>query len=131
MRHAVTSQWVTPQKEHVAELGATMDISADGWFHETLDGPRCEFACIQYRHFGFALPRKDVEGLSERLASLLEMGQCHNDNDSVLFVDWSQEPQGSVMIAFRPDHDCQGRYYDIPKDAASTLLVKLRRLLER
>jgi len=107
-----------------------MDVVVEGWFHETIDGPRCEFACIQHNHFGFALPRKDVEDLADKLAGLLERGKCHTDPDSVLHVDWSDGVEGCVMIAFRPAHDCQGRFYDVPRDAAGALLRKLRRLLD-
>jgi hypothetical protein len=107
-----------------------MDVVVEGWFHETLDGPRCEFACIQHNHFGFALPRQDVKELAEKLADLLNRGECQSESDSVLHVDWSEGVEGWVMIAFRPAHDCQGRFYDISKDAAVVLLRKLRRLLE-
>ena len=107
-----------------------MEVVVEGWFHETDDGPRCEFACIQHNHFGFALPRQDVEVLSEKLATLLESGEFRDDTNSVLHVDWSEGVDGWVMIAFRPDHNCQGRFYDISKDAAVVLLRKLRQLLE-
>ena len=107
-----------------------MEVVVEGWFRETLKGTRCEFACIQHNHFGFSLPRQDVEELVEKLASLLNRGDCHSDSDSILHVDWSEGIEGWVMIAFRPAHDCQGRFYDISKDAAAVLLRKLKRLLE-
>ena len=107
-----------------------MEVIVQGWFHETHAGPRCEFACIEHNHFGFALPRQDVETLSEKLAILLEGGNCQGDPDSVIHVDWTEGVEGWVMIAFRPAHDCEGRFYDISEDAAVELLRKLRQLLE-
>lgn len=103
----------------------------DGWFHEVHSGNACQFACIQYERFGFALTRSQVEVLIRKLASLLRDGVCDVDEDSDLHVDWSQADSDWIMIAFRPSEDCQGRFYDIPKPAARDLLAKLERLRDR
>lgn len=111
-------------------MGEIGEVVVDGWYHESHEGPRCEFACVQHSHFGFALPRQDVEVLARKLAALLEKGEYQSDVDSVLHVDWSEGIEGWVMIAFRPDRHCEGRFYDFSKDAAAQLLRKLRRLLD-
>ena len=108
---------------------STQEVVVAGWFHETHDGPRRDFACIEHNHFGFALPREGIETLASKLASLLECGHCADTPDSSLYVNWTAGAKGWVMIAFRPDHHSEGRFYDISNAAARILLQKLRHLL--
>lgn len=106
-----------------------MDITVEGWFDETHDERSCRFLCVHTIHYGFSVTQPQVENLVSRLATLLETGQCLTDDESVLHVDWSQGDSESVMIAFRPGDDCQGRYYDFPKEAAAGLLDRLKERL--
>jgi len=102
-----------------------MSVTVEGWFHEVHHGEDCQFVCIQYDHFGFALAQEEVEAMIRKLASLLHDNLCDVDEESDLHVDWSQADSDWVMIAFRPSENCQGRFYDIPKSAAADLLEKL------
>lgn len=103
----------------------------EGWFHEKHDGEDCRFVCIQYEHFGFALTSVQVETMIRKLSSLLNDGVCEVDEESELHVDWGQADNAWVMIAFRPSENCQGRFYDVPKDAAADLLKELEKLVEQ
>jgi hypothetical protein len=106
-----------------------MSVNIEGWFSEKHEGVACRFLCVHTAHFGFALSDRQAETLVPRLSVLLETGQCLTDKDSVLHVDWSHGDGESVMIAFRPDGDCQGRYYDFPREATVELLEKLKERL--
>jgi cation transport regulator ChaC len=106
-----------------------MEITVEGWFNETHNGAGCRFLCIHTAHYGFSVTDSQVEQLVSRLTTLLDAGQCLTDGESVMHVDWSEGDSESVMIAFRPGDDCQGRYYDIPKETAANLLTKLRERL--
>ncbi len=106
-----------------------MGPTIEGWFSEKHGDTPCRFLCVQTAHFGFALTDSQAEMLVPTLSALLETGQCLTDKDSVLQVDWSHGDSESVMIAFRTDGDCQGRYYDFPKEAAMQLLEKLKERL--
>ena len=106
-----------------------MSITVEGWFNETRNSLGCRFLCIHTAHYGFSVTKTQVEQLVSRLATLLDSGQCLTDDDSVLHVDWSQGDSELVMVAFRPGDDCQGRYYDLPKDVATDLLARLRERL--